>query len=508
MDSRGSPNDVLLRMVGIRKAFPGVVALDGVDFDVRAGEVHALLGENGAGKSTLVKIMTGVYEKDAGEIYVRGRPVDIRTPLEAQRLGIRIIHQEFTLINDMTVAENIFLDAMGGRLFGWVPYRRMRAESRELLDKLGLHHVSVDAPVRDLNVAEQQIVEIARALREKAAVIIMDEPTAALTDAEVERLMDIIRRLRDDGTGVVYISHKLEEVMALADRATVLRDGRLVGVKPMSELTRDEMVRLMVGRPLTKLYVRNHVPGGEVALEVRGLSVPGKVHDASLVAHKGEVVGITGLMGAGQPELVRAIFGAVPKSSGEIRLYGRPVDIRSPQDAIRHGIALLTENRKEEGLVLLLSVVQNSSLAALDKVSRFGFVDGKKERRQAAGYVERLAIKTPSLDQEVDRLSGGNQQKVVLAKWLATDADVIIMAEPTRGIDVGAKAEVYRLIDELAAHGKTILMVSSELPEVINLSDRIYVMHEGRIVAELDAAETTQEEIGTYATGGTYHESA
>ncbi|MFS8583405.1 MAG: sugar ABC transporter ATP-binding protein, partial [Limnochordales bacterium] len=323
MDSRGSPNDVLLRMVGIRKAFPGVVALDGVDFDVRAGEVHALLGENGAGKSTLVKIMTGVYEKDAGEIYVRGRPVDIRTPLEAQRLGIRIIHQEFTLINDMTVAENIFLDAMGGRLFGWVPYRRMRAESRELLDKLGLHHVSVDAPVRDLNVAEQQIVEIARALREKAAVIIMDEPTAALTDAEVERLMDIIRRLRDDGTGVVYISHKLEEVMALADRATVLRDGRLVGVKPMSELTRDEMVRLMVGRPLTKLYVRNHVPGGEVALEVRGLSVPGKVHDASLVAHKGEVVGITGLMGAGQSELVRAIFGAVPNSSGEIRLYGR-----------------------------------------------------------------------------------------------------------------------------------------------------------------------------------------
>jgi len=505
---KAASGEVLLRMAGIRKAFPGVVALDGVDFDVRAGEVHALLGENGAGKSTLVKIMTGVYEKDAGEIYVRGRKVEIRSPLEAQRLGIRIIHQEFTLINDMSVAENIFLDAMGGQMLGWVPYRRMRAESRALLQKLGLHHVPVDAAVRDLSVAEQQIVEIARALREEAAVIIMDEPTAALTDAEVERLMGIIRQLRAEGTGIVYISHKLEEVMAIADRATVLRDGRLVGTKPMSELTRDEIVRMMVGRPLTKLYVRNHVPTGEVALEVRDLSVPGRVRGASLVAHKGEVVGITGLMGAGQSELVRAIFGAVPRSGGEIRLRGRPVDIRSPQDAIRHGVALLTENRKEEGLVLLLSVVANSSLASLEKVSRYGFVDQGKERRQAADYVERLEIKTPSLDQEVDSLSGGNQQKVVLSKWLATEADVIIMAEPTRGIDVGAKAEVYRLIDELAGQGKTILLVSSELPEVINLSDRIYVMHEGRIVAELDAASTSQEEIGTYATGGTYHEPA
>jgi len=495
-------------MAGISKAFPGVIALDGVDFEVRAGEVHALLGENGAGKSTLVKIMTGVYEKDSGEMYVRGEKVEIRSPLDAQRLGIRIIHQEFTLINDMSVAENIFLDAMGSRMLSWVPYRRMRAESRELLKRLGLHHVSVDALVRDLSVAEQQIVEIARALREEAAVIIMDEPTAALTDAEVERLMDIIRQLRASGTGIVYISHKLDEVMAIADRATVLRDGRLVGTKPMAELTRDEIVRMMVGRPLTKLYVRNHKPTSEVALEVRDLSVPGRVHGASLVAHKGEVVGITGLMGAGQSELVRAIFGAVPRSGGEIKLHGRPVDIRSPQDAIRHGIALLTENRKEEGLVLLLSVVANSSLAALEKVSRFGFVDVAKERRQAADYVERLAIKTPSLDQEVDSLSGGNQQKVVLSKWLATDADVIIMAEPTRGIDVGAKAEVYALIDELAGQGKTILLVSSELPEVTNLSDRIYVMHEGRIVAELDAANTSQEEIGHYATGGTRHESA
>ncbi|MFO7265553.1 MAG: sugar ABC transporter ATP-binding protein [Limnochordales bacterium] len=500
-DGRGQ---VILQMKGITKAFPGVLALDNVDFDVRSGEVHALLGENGAGKSTLSKIMTGVYQEDAGEILVRGRPVKIRTPLEAQRLGIRIIHQEFTLINDMTVAENIFLDAMGERMWGWVPYRRFRAEARAILERLGVD-ISPDALVRDLSVAEQQIVEIARALREDAAVIIMDEPTAALSDAEVERLFAIIRQLRDEGAGIVYISHKLEEIFAIADRATVLRDGRVVGVRPVAELDRDEIVRMMVGRPLTKLYVRTHVPTREPALEVEGLTVPGRVFGASFVVHKGEVVGITGLLGAGQPYLVRAIFGAIPKSAGVIRLRGRPVDIRSPHDAIRHGIALLTENRKEEGLVLGMPVVANVSLASIEKVTRLGFIERRKERERARRYVEQLRIRTPGIDHEVENLSGGNQQKVVLAKWLATEADVIIMAEPTRGIDVGAKAEVYRFIDELAGQGKAIVLVSSELPEVINLSDRIYVMHEGRIVAELDAATATQEQIGMYATGGTSH---
>ena len=500
-DGRGQ---VILQMKGITKAFPGVLALDNVDFDVRSGEVHALLGENGAGKSTLSKIMTGVYQEDAGEILVRGRPVKIRTPLEAQRLGIRIIHQEFTLINDMTVAENIFLDAMGERMWGWVPYRHFRAEARAILERLGVD-ISPDALVRDLSVAEQQIVEIARALREDAAVIIMDEPTAALSDAEVERLFAIIRQLRDEGAGIVYISHKLEEIFAIADRATVLRDGRVVGVRPVAELDRDEIVRMMVGRPLTKLYVRTHVPTREPALEVEGLTVPGRVFGASFVVHKGEVVGITGLLGAGQPYLVRAIFGAIPKSAGVIRLRGRPVDIRSPHDAIRHGIALLTENRKEEGLVLGMPVVANVSLASIEKVTRLGFIERRKERERARRYVEQLRIRTPGIDHEVENLSGGNQQKVVLAKWLATEADVIIMAEPTRGIDVGAKAEVYRFIDELAGQGKAIVLVSSELPEVINLSDRIYVMHEGRIVAELDAATATQEQIGMYATGGTSH---
>lgn len=495
---------MVLQMKGITKAFPGVLALDHVDFELRAGEVHALLGENGAGKSTLSKIMTGVYQQDSGEIFLLGRPIKMRNPLEAQRFGIRIIHQEFTLINDMTVAENIFLDAMGRSMWGWVPYRRYRSEARAILCRLGVD-LSPDAVVRDLSVAEQQIVEIARALREDAAVIIMDEPTAALSDAEVERLFGIMHQLREEGAAIVYISHKLEEIFSIADRATVLRDGRLVDVRPVAELDRDEIIRMMVGRPLTKMYVRSHVPAGEPALEVEGLSVPGRVHDVSLVARRGEVVGITGLLGAGQPYLVRALFGAEPKSSGVVRVHGRPVDIRSPAAAIGSGIALVTENRKEEGLVLGLPVVANVSLASMDKVSRCGFVRRSQEREQARGYVEQLHIRTPGIDHEVANLSGGNQQKVVLAKWLAADADVIIMAEPTRGIDVGAKAEVYRLIDQLAAQGKTIVLVSSELPEVINLSDRIYVMHEGRIVAELDAATATQEQIATYATGGTSH---
>lgn len=499
--------NVLVQMRGIVKAFPGVLALAGVDFDVRAGEIHALIGENGAGKSTLSKILTGVYTKDAGEIRFRGELVDIETPLDAQRLGIRIIHQEFSLINDLSIVENMFLETLGHKPWTLVSYGHLRKQARKVLEELGLQ-ISPDTLVRDLSVGEQQTVEIATALSKEADVIIMDEPTAALTDAESERLFEIMSRLRAQGKGIVYISHKLDEIMAIADRATVLRDGRLVGVRDVADLTRDEIVRMMVGRPLQNLYARRHVPTEEVSLEVEGLTVPGRVFDASLTARKGEVVGITGLVGAGQPHLVRAIFGAEPGASGTIRLGGRPATIRAPWDAIRHGIGLLTENRKEEGLVLGMPVSSNISLASLERITRFGFLDHRRERAQAQDYIRLLDIRPPGVHQEAGYLSGGNQQKVVLAKWLATEPDIIIMAEPTRGVDVGAKAEVYRLIDDLASQGKTILLVSSEMPEVINLSDRIYVMHEGRIVAELDATKTTQEEIGTYATGGTYDESA
>ena len=460
----------VVQMKGITKAFPGVLALDGVDFFIKPGEVHALIGENGAGKSTLSKILTGVYAKDGGEIIVRGRSVDIQNPLDAQRLGIRIIHQEFNLISHMTIMENMFLDMLGQKSWQLVSYGWMRKRAKEVLQTLGLD-VSPDTLVRDLSVGEQQTVEIAAALSKDADVIIMDEPTAALTDAEVERLFEIVERLRSQGTAIVYISHKLEEIMAIADRATVLRDGRLVDTKPISELTRDKIVHMMVGRPLQQMYVRNRTPSTELVLEVENLSVPGRVKNASLTAHRGEVVGITGLMGAGQHNLLRAIFGAEPGTTGTIRLHGKPVTIRSPWEAIQHGIGLLTEDRKDEGLVLPLSAMSNISLASLDKITHLGFLDGTQERAQAVDYVKQLSIRTPSVEQEVQFLSGGNQQKVVLAKWLATEPEIILMAEPTRGIDVGAKAEVYRLIDALASQGKVVLVVSSELPEVINLSD-------------------------------------
>ncbi|WP_324715439.1 sugar ABC transporter ATP-binding protein [Carboxydochorda subterranea] len=330
----------------------------------------------------------------------------------------------------------------------------------------------------------------------------MDEPTAALTESEVERLLGIIRGLRSQGVAIVYISHKLDEVLAVADRVTVLRDGRLVGVRDAGGLTRAELVRMMVGRPVEQMFARRHRPSGDVVFEAQGITVPGRVYDASFTVRRGEVVGITGLMGAGQGWLVRAVFGAVPVTAGQLRLGGRPVAIRSPVDAVKAGIGLLTENRKEEGLVLSQPVVANVSLASLDGLSRLGWLDQRRERRIAAEYVRRLTIRTPSLSQEVAYLSGGNQQKVVLAKWLATEPEVVVMAEPTRGIDVGAKAEIYRLIDELACQGKAVVLVSSELPEILNLTDRVYVMYAGRIQAELPTASATAELITHYATGG------
>ena len=491
----------LLEMRAISKAFPGVLALDDVDFSVYAGEVHALVGENGAGKSTLVKILTGVYPKDRGQIFLHGRPVQIRSPLEAQRHGIRIIHQEFTLVSHLSIAENIFLDALASGMLGTVPMRWMVEQSRAVLRTLGLE-IDPRTPIAELTVAEQQIVEIARALSRDALLIIMDEPTAALNDAEVERLMDVIRALKARGVAVIYISHKLDEVMAIADRVTVLRDGRVVGVRPISDVTRAELVRMMVGRSVEQMFTRRHRPSDEVVLEVVGLTVPGRVFGVDFFVRRGEVVGITGLMGAGQSYLVRALFGAIPRSAGEIRVNGRLVAIRSPSDAVEAGIGLLTENRKEEGLVLIQGVSANITLSSLDRVSRAGVLSTREERRIAQHFVRLLDIRTPSLSQEVAYLSGGNQQKVVLAKWLATEPRVIIMAEPTRGIDVGAKAEIYRLIDDLAAQGKAIVLVSSELPEILNLSDRIYVMFEGRFVAEMSASEASPELITHYATGG------
>lgn len=497
----GAERRPLVEMQAISKAFPGVQALDRVDFSVEPGEVHALVGENGAGKSTLVKILTGVYPRDSGRVLLNGRPVEIRSPLEAQRHGIRVIHQEFTLVGELSVAENVFLDTLASPMLAPVPFRDMAEAARRILQGLGLD-VDPRRPVGELTVAEQQIVEIARALSQDAVLVIMDEPTAALTQTEAQRLFQVVQALKARGVAVVYISHKLDEVLAIADRVTVLRDGRLVGVRPVGELSRAELVRMMVGRPVEQMFTRRHRPSSDVVLEVAHLTVPGRVDDASFYVRRGEVVGITGLMGAGQSYLVRAVFGVVPVAAGEIRVHGRPALIRSPRDAMRAGIGLLTENRKEEGLVLIQSVAANVTLAALPRIGRGAAIDRSEERRLAERMVRRLDVRTPSLSQEVAYLSGGNQQKVVLAKWLATEPDVIVMAEPTRGIDVGGKAEIYRLIDELAAQGKAIVLVSSELPEILHLSDRIYVMFEGRVVAELEGSEASAELIATYATGG------
>ncbi len=491
----------ILRLQGISKTFPGVVALQEVDFSLRAGEVHALVGENGAGKSTLMKILSGAYRKDGGTITVAGRQVEIGSPQAAQTLGISTIYQEFNLVPALSVAENIFLGRLPGRSrLGFLDRRRLREETSALLQKLGLD-VPPETPVGALRVAQQQVVEIARALSTNARILIMDEPTAALTEAEVARLFAIIKDLRRDGVGIIYISHKLDEVFALADRITAFRDGRHVGTYPSGKIDRNGLIRLMVGREMTDLYPRRSVRPGEVALELRHVNA-GMLKDISFTLRHGEVLGVAGLMGAGQALLARVIFGADPKQSGTIFVNRYPATITAPAGAIRRGIGLLTENRKEEGLVLGLSVAKNVVLASIDSVSRWGVVHPRREQAVAQGYVDRLQIRTPGVNQQVRFLSGGNQQKVVLAKWLNTAPEIVILCEPTRGIDVGAKAEIYQLVNELAADGKAILFISSELPEILGLSDRVLVMREGGIAACLEKEEATAEKIMFYAIGG------
>lgn len=492
----------LLEVRGVSKSFPGVVALSGVNFTLGRGEIHALVGENGAGKSTLMKILSGAYQKDAGEILLDGRPVRSRSPREAAELGISIIYQELNLLPALSVAENIFLSHLPARgPLGILNKRRMHEETAELLARVGLD-VKPDTPVGRLRVAEQQLVEVAKALSVRSRVLIMDEPTAALTDAEVERLFAIIRGLKKEGVSIIYISHKLDEVFQIAERITVLRDGEVVGSHETGAIDKEHVISLMVGRELTALYPKTVVRIGEPVFEVENLNGPA-LHNISFRVRRGEILGVAGLMGAGQIALARTLFGVEPKSSGVIRIGGRPVATLTPRRAIRLGLGLLTENRKEEGLVLGLSVAKNIALASMDTVSRWGgLVSRRAEERLAESYVERLSIRTPSVSQIARNLSGGNQQKVVLAKWLNTGPDVVILCEPTRGIDVGAKAEIYRLIGTLVRDGKAVLLISSELPELLGLADRLLVMHEGRIAAELDREEATPEKVMFFATGG------
>jgi inositol transport system ATP-binding protein len=493
----------LLRMIGIEKAFPGVQALAGVDLSVARGEVHALLGENGAGKSTLLKILAGALQPDAGTIELDGRAVRLASPLEAQQQGIVTIYQEFNLVPSLTIAENVLIGREPVRL-GLVDWGEMARRTSAITAMVGLDHDPMRL-VSDLSVAEQQMVEIARALSMDARLVVMDEPTSALSEAEVERLFRIVRGLRAKAISVIFVTHRLDEVMRICDRMTVLRDGRLAGAGAIADSSVDGIIRLMVGREIERLFQhRDHRGDGPVALRVEGLTrlrdardphaIP--LENVSLEVRKGEILGLAGLVGAGRTELARAIFGADPIAAGRILVGGREARIASPVDAIRHGIGLVPEDRKQQALFLALAVRSNVAIAALDRLGRaLGFVDDLKEAELVETYRRKLGIRMASPSQEVASLSGGNQQKVVLARWLALEPGVLIVDEPTRGIDVAAKAEVHQLLYDLADAGIAVIAISSELPEVLTISDRIITMRQGRVTGELAAAEATEERL-------------
>ena len=493
--------EYLLEMRGITKRFPGVVALKDARLSLRPGEVLCLLGENGAGKSTLMKILSGAQQADAGEIVLDSAAVKIQSPHHAQELGISMIYQEFNLSPFLSIAENLYLgrQPMLGRtpLVNWSALRR---QAQETLARIGVS-LDVRRAVNTLSVAEQQMVEIAKALTLDARIIVMDEPSATLTDHELTALFTLIRTLRRQGMGIIYISHRLEEVFTIGDRVTVMRDGEHVETKAVCDLDREEIIRLMVGRELKDEFPKETFPIGRERLAVRGLSRRGAFDNVSFSLREGEIVGLTGLVGAGRTEVARALFGADRKTAGDVLLDGSPVDIRQPADAIAHGIGLLTEDRKGQGLVLGMTVRENTTLANLSAVCSGPFLQRSVERGVAAKYVDELRIKTPGIEQNAQNLSGGNQQKVVLAKWLFTQSKVLIFDEPTRGIDVGAKVEIYKLMNELVRQGVCILMISSELPEILGMCDRVLVMHEGRLRGELSRAEATQEKIMHLATG-------
>jgi len=500
----------LLRMAGISKRFPGVQALDNVDFEVAPGEIHALLGENGAGKSTLLKILAGAQQQDSGTITFEGRPAVLQNPHDAQRLGIVTIYQEFTLAPNMTIAENVFIGREPGRR-PFVNWRQMAADTKVLTDRIGLT-VNPKRLVRDLSVAEQQMVEIARALSMQSRLIVMDEPTSALSAAEVGKLFKIVRDLKAQGLSIVFVTHRLEEVIELCDRYTVLRDGRHVGTGAVADTNIDGIIRMMVGRQVNALFAhRTDSDAGEVALAAEGISRQGNTQDqnatvldnVSLNVRHGEILGLAGLVGAGRTELARVIFGADPFDSGRIVIDGKPVTIRSPQDAIRHGIGLVPEDRKQQALFLSLAIRTNLSIAALGNIGMMRvFVDERAERRLVDEYKRSLNIRMATPDQLVANLSGGNQQKVVLARWLALRPKILIVDEPTRGIDVGAKVEVHNLLFGMARAGIAIIAISSELPEVLTISDRIVTMREGRVTGEINRAEANQEILMSMMTLG------
>jgi len=499
---RSKTNNIVLQAKGISKTFGGIKALDGVDLVVYQGQVNAIVGENGAGKSTLMKVLTGVYQEYDGQIILDGRKVTFTNPKEAQNNGIAIIHQELNLIPYLSVAENIFLGREFINRLGLIDYKGMYGETKKLLERLDLH-INPRIQVSSLRIGQQQIVEIAHALSLDARIVIMDEPTSAISEHEIKVLFDLIRSLKAQGVAIVYITHKLDELFQIADSVTVLRDGKLVGFRSLENVTHDDIVRMMVGRALSDFFVKSGVAQSEEVLSVRDMCLahPRRQGDyvvdhVSFTVKAGEVLGLFGLMGAGRTELLETMFGLHPKrSSGCIFLNGREIKVNSPTDAIKLGIGFITEDRKLEGLVMQMSLAKCITLASLEQTERFGFLSAALETQLAEDYVERLRIKTPSVQQIVENLSGGNQQKVVIAKWLATHPRILLLDEPTRGIDVNAKNEIYRLISELTQAGLAIVMVASELPEIMAIADRIIVLSEGKQTADFTRSQATEELI-------------
>ncbi|MFL1377038.1 sugar ABC transporter ATP-binding protein [Nocardiopsis protaetiae] len=489
-----------LALVDVTKSFGSVRALRGLSLELRAGEIHALVGENGAGKSTLVKTIAGVHCPDTGRILTDGEPAVFAAPADAQRAGVAVIYQEPTLFPDLGVAENIFIGRQPRTRLGTIDRARMRAETAEAFARLGVD-LDPDRPARGLSIADQQLVEIAKALTRRARVLVMDEPTAALSGVEAERLFTVARTLRDAGSALLFISHRFDEVFSLSDRITVVRDGAFVSCDPTADLDVDTVVRRMVGREVTSLYPKEEAEHGDTVLEVEGLTRTGVFADVSFSVRTGEIVALAGLVGAGRSEVVRAVFGVDRYDAGSVRVAGKPLPAGRPKASIGAGMALVPEDRRHQGLVMEGSIGRNATSTRRRVLSRFGLLGARAEHAEARAWGERLSLKYGSLDDAVSTLSGGNQQKVVLAKWLSTEPRVLFIDEPTRGIDVGTKAEVHRLLSTLAGQGLAIVMVSSELPEVLGMADRVLVMHEGRITAELDRAQADEESVMYAATG-------
>ena len=492
--------ETILKMQGIQKYFSGVHALKGVDFELKAGEVHALMGENGAGKSTLIKVLCGIHKRDGGSVTYFGEEVDFHNIAESQAAGISVIHQELNMMNHLTVAQNMFI----GREFmnaSFINDKKMEEEAQHLFDKMGVK-INPSAKLGDLTVGKQQMVEIAKAVSRDCKLLVLDEPTAALTQPEVEELFKIMRELKEKGIGMIYISHRMDEINRISDRVTVMRDGEYVGTVDTCDVTKDDIVKMMVGRVIMgdKKEASTVPADAPVVLEVKHLNAGKEVKDVSFQLRKGEILGFAGLMGAGRTEVARALYGADQKQTGEIFVNGKKVNIKTPEQAVKNGICYLSEDRKRYGLMLGKSVADNSAIASIDKFIKAGWINDKEIARVSAETNALLRTKTPSMAQQLKNLSGGNQQKVIIARWLMKDCDIFIFDEPTRGIDVGAKSEMYTLMEDLASKGKSVIMISSELAEIQRLSDRVVVMCEGRITGELDIADATQEEIMKYAT--------